>query len=463
METAVVGEAVEAAAGAEAGVEAAPALSKNAQKRLLKASSKESRKLARKAEKKIRKAHRSQMAEEPPSLASVAPTTRAGPPMTAEETRANAWVAWRAFGSPRLVLAPMVNQSELAFRLLAREHGAGLTYTPMLHSTLFATSETYRRDNFDEHPSDRPLVVQFCGDDPDTLLSAARYVEARCDVVDLNCGCPQAIARRGHYGAFLLDEPELIEAIVRTLSNALTVPVSVKVRVLPAADGSVDTSATVRFAQRLEAAGASLLTVHGRTRAQKCACTADWSTIRAVKEAVRIPVIANGGVERPEDLEACLQATGCDGVMTSEGALENPALLAGSPTCRAGQAALARSYAAIATAHPPKGLAVLKAHFFKLLYMALDVHRDMREKLGAANDATAVFAVVEEVCEREDAESKRRPDEMSSRCDTEDAQWTTWYRRHRGATEAPSDRYGSQPAEVGEETCVRDAPPAAAK
>ena len=95
----------------------------------------------------------------------------------------------------------------------------------MLHSTLFATSEAYRRDNFDEHPSDRPLVVQFCGDDPETLLAAARYVEGRCDAVDLNCGCPQAIARRGHYGAFLLDEPELIEAIVRTLANALSVPV----------------------------------------------------------------------------------------------------------------------------------------------------------------------------------------------------------------------------------------------
>jgi tRNA-dihydrouridine synthase 1 len=90
----------------------------------------------------------------------------------------------------------------------------------MLHSTQFANSETYRHDNFDEHASDRPLVVQFCGDDPATLLAAARLVQHRCDAIDLNCGCPQGIARRGHYGAFLLDEPELIEAIVSTLSRA---------------------------------------------------------------------------------------------------------------------------------------------------------------------------------------------------------------------------------------------------
>ena len=109
---------------------------------------------------------------------------------------AAAWAFWRRIGQPRLVLAPMVNQSELAFRMLARQYGAELCYTPMLHSTLFAQEEVYRRDNFDPHAADRPLVAQFCGDDPATLLAAARHVQGRCDAVDLNLGCPQAIAGR---------------------------------------------------------------------------------------------------------------------------------------------------------------------------------------------------------------------------------------------------------------------------
>ena len=225
-------EQPDAAAAAAPGTDGADAdaapLSKNARKRLLKAEQKEARKERRKEEKKARKEQRKTGAaaevEQAPGAAS-APGAAPPKPRTAAERRELAWDAWRRHGSPQYVLAPMVNQSELAFRLLARRHGATLTYTPMLHSVLFASSDTYRRDNFDEHPTDRPLAVQFCGDDPETLLAAARFVEHRCDYVDLNCGCPQAIARRGHYGAFLLDEPELIERIVRTLAEALSVPV----------------------------------------------------------------------------------------------------------------------------------------------------------------------------------------------------------------------------------------------
>ena len=286
------------------------------------------------------------------------------------------------FGSPRLVLAPMVNQSELAFRLLARQHGAGLTYTPMIHASQFVASEVYRHDNFDEHASDRPLVVQFCGDEPHTLLAAARHVASRCDAIDLNCGCPQAIARRGHYGAFLLDEPHLIEEIVKHLV------------VRPARAGVCEDAPAAKrrryrrrraqddtAAQRLEAAGASLLTIHGRTRQQKCACAADWAAIRTVKASLGIPIIANGGVERPEDLDACLEATACEAVMTSEAALENPAVFSGQAISRKGQAMLTRQYIHYARLHPPRAIAILKAHLFKLLYMALQEvgNRDLRE------------------------------------------------------------------------------------
>ena len=222
----------------KAAAEAGEVLSKNAQKRLIKLQSKAERRGRAKAERKMRRQVRNARVDVMGSVAgsSVAGSSVVGAPqemaeaiVRGEEHHAAAWAFWRRIGSPRTVLAPMVNQSELAFRMVARHYGAKLCFTPMLHSTLFASSEAYRLDNFDACSQERPLVTQFCGDDPATLLSAASLAQGECDAIDLNCGCPQAIARRGHYGAFLLDEPDLIVRIVAALAapGALRVPVLV--------------------------------------------------------------------------------------------------------------------------------------------------------------------------------------------------------------------------------------------
>ena len=237
----------------------------------------------------------------------------------------------------------------------------------------------------------------------------------------------QGIARRGHYGAFLLDEPDLIISIVRTLSRGLTIPVFVKIRVQPSLED------TLALARGLQDAGCSLLTVHGRTREQKTGCVCDWEAIATVKRALSIPVLANGGIERPEDVQRCLDATGCEGVMTSEAALENPAMLGGVPTSRTCQAAVTREYVALARAHPPRTVAILKAHLFKLLFVALEIYRDLRERLGSTMDAEAVFAVADEACAREEAQARLAPEEMNARCDLEGAPHVSWYRRHRSS------------------------------
>jgi tRNA-dihydrouridine synthase 1 len=429
----------EAAAPPEAAAAPAETLSKNARKRLLKLETKESRKAKRAEERKLRKARRAEAGEPEAGeaeelLAAAADSTALDRVFGAEHHAAARRFFAEQLGAPRLVLAPMVNQSELAFRLLARRHGAGLCYTPMLHSKLFAAKASYREDNFDPHASDRPLVAQFCGDDPATILAAAAHVQGRCDAVDLNCGCPQAIARKGHYGAFLLDEPELIERIVRTVACTLRTPIFVKIRILPAGPEGSSEERTLGLARRLQAAGCSLLTVHGRTREQKCRCECDWALLAKVKAALSIPVLANGGVESPEQLEACLAATGCDGAMVSEAALENPSMLGGVPTARLSQCAVAREYVELARAHPPKGVAIVKAHLFKILFMALDAHRELRDRLGSVLDSEEVYAVALEACEREEATARDDAAAgMSERCDRAGARYVTWYRRHRSA------------------------------
>lgn len=117
--------------------------------------------------------------------------------------------------------------------MLTRKYGATLCYTPMFHARLFATDPKYRAKMFTPTKEDRPLTVQFAANDPDFLIAAAKLVENDCDAVDINCGCPQAIAKRGNYGAYLLEQPDLIVSLVERLHAELKIPVTVKIRCLP--------------------------------------------------------------------------------------------------------------------------------------------------------------------------------------------------------------------------------------
>ena len=217
-----------------------------------------------------------------------------------------------------LVLAPMVGASELAFRLLCRRHGAQLCYTPMMHSSRFASDAAYRAAELCTAQGDGPLVAHFCGNDGATLLAAARLAERVSNVVavDLNLGCPQRSAHSGHYGAFLCADAagrERVLGMVSTLAHGLSVPVFCKIRLLD--EGEAE---TVAFAQALERAGCALLAVHGRLRGiptdaehrwtwgvrepalspvgspmHRRSGPADLAQVAAVKSALAIPALAN--------------------------------------------------------------------------------------------------------------------------------------------------------------------------
>lgn len=225
-----------------------------------------------------------------------------------------------------------------------------LAYTPMFHSRLFTERTKIVEDHFqpvkktkdattgeikqeiwlDGNPAiDRPLFVQFCANDPDILLEAAKIVAPYCDAVDLNLGCPQGIARKGNYGAFLQEDQDLIYRLVNKLHRELPIPVTAKMRVL-------DTNErTLAYAKNLLAAGASIITVHGRQRHMKGHYTglADWTKIKYLRDNLPPDTVmfANGNVLQHSDIQRCLDATGADGIMSAEGNLHDPAILAPAP------------------------------------------------------------------------------------------------------------------------------------
>lgn len=302
------------------------------------------------------------------------------------------WTFWReTLKSPRFILAPMVDHSELPWRMMSREYGCQVAYTPMFHAANFASQKKYRAKYFATCPEDRPLIVQFCANNADTLLEAAKHVETQCDGIDINLGCPQDIAKRGHYGAFLQDEWDLIELMISTLRTNLpkTLAISCKIRRLDTADK------TVEYAKMLEKAGCTFVTIHARTREQRGCRTdlADWSYIKAVKENVSIPVVANGNVQSLLDAEECLRYTGADAVMTAEGNLYNPAIFRGihPPTWQ-----VARKYLEYVVKYPiPVGMA--KSHLFKIFHkcVAIEENTELRAQLGQSTTLDQLRDVID--------------------------------------------------------------------
>lgn len=224
----------------------------------------------------------------------------------------------------RVLQAPLSGVTDLVFRRLVRRYASdSMMYTEMVNATgLHYVRELPKLMEVD--PNERPISIQLFDCRPDFLAEAAQMaVEEGADTVDINMGCPVNKITKNGGGSSLLREPETAEAIVRSVVKAVQVPVTVKTRI-----GWTDKEINIlEFAKRMEDAGAQMITVHGRTRAQGYNGAARWEWIGRVKEILSIPVIANGDIFSVEAAIKCLEQTGADGVMCSRGTLGYPFLV----------------------------------------------------------------------------------------------------------------------------------------
>uniref|UniRef100_A0A5S6QMT6 GpcrRhopsn4 domain-containing protein n=1 Tax=Trichuris muris TaxID=70415 RepID=A0A5S6QMT6_TRIMR len=227
--------------------------------------------------------------------------------------------------SPLRICAPMVRYSKLPFRSLVRHYGCQLCYTPMIYAKCFVQSEMARLADFSTDKGDSPLIVQFAADNADDFVKAAELVSRQCDGVDLNCGCPKRKTLDAACGSALLSRSDHLAEMIAESRRRLLNPsfsISAKVRIFD------DIRRTVDLCQKLERAGLSFLTVHGRTPQQNHE-PVDVGVFKLLRDSLRIPVVANGDAKSLSDVISYGQQTGVQGVMVARALLQNPSLFSG--------------------------------------------------------------------------------------------------------------------------------------
>lgn len=270
-----------------------------------------------------------------------------------------------------------MGQSDLAFRLFVRAHGADVAFTPMFLADRFAVDEEYRQQYFQTCAADHPLIIQFAGHQPETFAASAALIADRVDAIDINLGCPQLHAKQQRYGAYLTHDRVTIRQIITALLHSTHLPITVKIRLLPTLEE------TIRFCLFLVDCGVAMISIHGRQRGstktgrrRQGAANLQW--IKQCAEAIKaycpaVAVIANGNIRCHQDLLANLHTTHCDGVMSAEALLHNPTLFQ-TPTSATSSASASLSsfqlclkYLSYCRSFPPPAFSWIQDHCWNIL------------------------------------------------------------------------------------------------
>lgn len=235
-------------------------------------------------------------------------------------------IDWKTLPRPIVALAPMADMTDLPFCLVCKKRGASLMFREMVSAEAIVrmNPKTLEMARFDAR--ERPLIQQIFGSDPHAMAEAARIIEERFhpDGIDVNMGCPVYNIVSNFNGAFLIKEPERASAIIRAMKAAVSVPVSVKTRL----GWSKDTEC-LDFVKVVEAAGADLISMHGRTKEQGYSGTANWDRVGEARSCTTLPFLVNGDVTTVASARSALERSNADGVLIGRGALGNPWFLGG--------------------------------------------------------------------------------------------------------------------------------------